>query len=756
MAPRVAAAGPRLLLKRLREVMAGQGTPDERLAAAVRQVAANMVAEVCSVYLLRSGDVLELYATEGLKPESVHITRLRVGEGLVGDIAAKARPLALADAQSHPQFAYRPETGEEIYHSLLGVPILRGGRMIGVLVVQNRTRRRYVEEEIEAMETIAMVLAEMVVSGQFLPPEELQKLSRRPQGPHRAVGRALAKGLAIGVAVLHEPRVAVVKAVADDVEMEVARLENAIQAMRESIDRMLANPGTALVGESREIFEAFQMFAHDAGWRTKLREAVESGLTAEAAVQRVQADVRHRMGQVGDPYLRERLADFEDLANRLLLHLAGRSPTVTAESLPENAIVFARNLGPAELLEYHRGRLAAVVLEEGAPYSHVAIVARGLGIAVVGGAADVIAEVEAGDQVIVDGDHGQVFIRPAGDLLEAFRQNVADRQARLAKYVAQRDDPPVTRDGLRISLNINAGLLRDLDHLDETGADGVGLYRTELQFMVHGTFPQTDVQAGLYARVLDQAGDRPVVFRTLDVGGDKVLPSLGAPSEDNPVMGWRAIRISLDRPELLKGQVRALLQAAAGRDLNVMFPMISEVSEYLRARAVLDDVATRYRAQNKPMPRAIRVGAMLEVPALAWQLPALLPVVDFLSIGSNDLLQFMFAADRTNPRLADRYEPLSAPVLKFFRWIVRQCDAADVPVTLCGEMAGQPLDAMALIGVGLRRISVPASAIGPIREMVRSLDTRPLEAFINGIIDSPDHSLRHHLANFARAGGVVV
>jgi phosphotransferase system, enzyme I, PtsP len=744
-------------LKRLREVMAGPGGADERLQVLVRMIAANMVAEVCSVYMRRADEVLELIATEGLNPAAVHVTKLRVGEGLVGDIAAHARPLALAEAQGHPQFAYRPETGEEIYHSLLGAPILRGGKVAGVVVVQNRTRRQYTVEETEALEIIAMVLAELIGTPNFgTAAAPAAQAVERARQPYHAEGQPLAEGLALGVAVLHEPRIVVTKTIADDIPLEKRRLEQAIGALRSAVDDMLAGGDGAIVGESREILEAYKMFAHDSGWMVKLGEAVESGLTAEAAVQRVQAETRQRMNAITDPYLRERLADLEDLANRLLRHLAGVADRGGAADLPANAIVFARHMGPAELLDYRRPNLQGLVLEEGTAYSHVAILARALGLPVVGGLNDIVAEVDPGDTVVLDGDRGQLYLRPADNVREAFSQNLAMRQARQAKYAADRDQPAVTRDGQRIGLYLNAGLLMDVEQIALTGAEGIGLYRTELQFMVQSTFPKADAQAELYSRVLEQAGDATVVFRTLDVGGDKILPYLGEFDEENPAMGWRAIRIALDRPVLLRSQLRALLMAAAGRRLDVMFPMVADVSEFARARAILDDERTRLRGLGQEPPDPLLVGTMLEVPALAWQLPALLPLVDFVSVGSNDLMQFMFAADRTNPRLADRYDPLSPAVLKFLRWIVRQCDERSVPATLCGEMAGRPLEAMALIGLGFRRISMNAGAIGPVKEMVRSMEVAPLAAYIDQLCDSPERNLRLHLQNYARDRGVTV
>lgn len=750
------AVGPRALLKRLREVMAEPASAESRLDKVVRVIAAGMVAEVCSVYLMRPGEVLELAATEGLKQEAVRVTRLKVGEGLVGLIAASARPMALADAQSHPQFAYRPETGEETYHSLAGVPILRGGRVIGVLVVQNRTQRQYADEEIEALETVVMALSELISSGGLISKTELARIEQAAHLPRRFEGRTLAEGLAIGDAVLHEPRPALASTMAQDTSVEKRRLEEAFSTMRDAVDRLLAMPEVDSGGETRDIFEAYRMFAHDTGWMAKLHGVVDAGFTAEAAVQRVQIDTRIRMSAATDPYLRERLADLEDLANRLLRHLVGLAGPQAALNLPEEAVIVARNMGPAELLDFERSRLKAVVLEEGSAQSHVAIVARALNIPLIGGMAGIVAATESGDKVIVDGEHGQVFIRPGVDVLRAFRQSLHARQAQVAQYAAHRDDPPLSRDGVRIGLYINAGLLVDMPHLKETGADGIGLYRTELHFMVRATFPKIEAQRELYTRVLDLAGGKPVIFRTLDVGGDKVLPYLSGEPDENPAMGWRAVRIALDRPAVLKSQVRALLQAAAGRELHVMFPMVSEVDEFVRARAILDGEIERQKNQQKPLPTAVRVGTMLEVPALAWQLPALLPRIDFLSVGSNDLLQFFFSADRNSAHLADRYDNLSPAFLKFLRFVVAECDKAQVPVSLCGEMAGRRLEAMALIGVGFRRLSVPAGSVGPVKAMVLGLDVGKLKVFLAGLLDLPDHSLRRQLQRFARENSISV
>jgi phosphotransferase system, enzyme I, PtsP len=754
MEPGAAVPGSRRLLRRLRDVMAGSGTAQERLNTIVKIIAADMVAEVCSCYVMRAGEVLELFATEGLRPEAVHRTRLRVGEGLVGVIAATARPLALADAQSHPDFAYRPETGEEIYHSLMGVPILRGGRVLGVLVVQNRTQRHYTEDEIEALQTIAMVLAELAASGALVSPVELQPSEGIALLPMRFEGIKLNAGLASGIAVLHEPRVRIRQVVAEDPQAELTRLQGAVKAMQSAIDDLLAASDLAQGGEHRDILEAYRMFAADRGWVQRMTDAVHSGLTAEAAVQKVQDETHARMSQVSDPYLRERLADLEDLANRLQQHLAG-GPAVAAE-LPEECIFIARSMGPAELLDYDRRRLKGLVLEEGSPSAHVTVVARALDIPVVGRVKEVLAKVEAGDLVVVDADEQQVLVRPSEDLQQAVSARLEARAGRRLAYAALRDLPAMTRCGTEIALQLNAGLLLDLPYLDETGAGGIGLFRTELAFMLRDDFPSVGQQAATYRRVLEHAGARPVTFRTLDIGGDKLLPYMADIADENPAMGWRAIRIALDRPAMLRQQVRALLRAAPGRHLRLMFPMVAETAEFEAARALLDLEVERAAQRAIALPSKIEVGVMFEVPALLWELPQLLPKIDFLSVGTNDLVQFLFAADRGNPRLAQRYDPLGAPVLRLLAEVVQACRDARVPVAVCGEMAGQPIDAMALIGIGFRTLSMAPANLGPVKAMIRSLDLAPLEELLAGLTRLPPRGLRSRLRDFAKDHGVVI
>jgi len=750
------AASPRSLLRRLRELMATPQSAEVRLDRITTLIASNMVAEVCSIYVAQPGERLELFATEGLNKSAVHNTVLGVGEGLVGLIAEEAQPLAISDAQSHPRFAYRPETGEEAYHSFLGVPVLRSGHTLGVLVVQNVRPREYSDEEIEALETIAMVIAEMVASGELGEFAAVRESDPRHIHAYSARGKVLSEGIALGHAVLHEPRVEVGRIIAEDIGAERARLERALDDLREAIDRMLAAPEVARGGEHRDVLEAYRMFAQDRGWARSLIEAVEKGLTAEAAVQGVQSEARARMLRQTDPYLRERLHDLDDLARRLLRHLAGRGDTVSTDELVDNAILIARNMGPAELLDYDRNKVRGLIIEETSPTSHVTIVARALGLPAVGGLQGISELIDSGDAVIVDGEFGDVHVRPTADIEAAYQDKVRFRARRQAQYAELRDVATVTRDGVPIDLRINAGLLVDLPHLDDSGASGIGLFRTELQFMIASRFPRLAEQERHYRAVLEAAGSRPVVFRSLDIGSDKVVPYLRRSKEDNPALGWRALRFALARPGLLRLQLRALIRAAAGRHLRLMFPLVAEIGEFVAARRHFETELATLKKRGVATPEKVSLGVMVEVPALLWQLDRLLPQVDFAAVGSNDLLQYLFASDRGHPLLAERYDPLSVPVLRALRQILDAGKRAGVPISLCGEMAGRPLEAMALLGLGYRQISVAPASVGPVKAMVLAVSLADLAGHLAELMESDAPSVRDGLAEFARRHDIPV
>jgi phosphotransferase system enzyme I (PtsP) len=748
--------GPRLLLRRLREVMAEPVSPQARLDKIVVHIAANMVAEVCSVYVLRADGRLELYATEGLNREAVHLTTLRTGEGLVGLIAKTAEPLALVDAQLHPAFVYLPETGEEIYSSFLGVPILRGGNTLGVLVVQNKARRTYSEEEIEALETTAMLLAEMIASGKLeslvLPGRDIAL--RRPLA---LKGTPIADGVGLGHVVLHEPRVVVKQLIAEDIKLEMERLDTAIGAMRKSLD-LLIERGNMGPGEHREVLETFRRIAHDRGWLRRLHEAVATGLTAEAAVERVQNVARAKLQRRTEPFLREWLHDFDELANRLMHQLTGQGFVSAHKDLPYNSVIVARAMGPAALLEYDRAKVRGLVLEESGALSHVAIVARALGIAAVGDVPNIVDLVEPGDAVIVDGIAGDVHLRPPPDVELSYAEKARLRARKQEQYHKLRDVPAVTKDGVAIDLHMNAGMLVDLQHVAETGAVSVGLFRTEIQFMLASRLPRMSEQEAFYRTALDFVDDKQITFRTLDIGSDKVLPYMTKVEEENPALGWRAIRIGLDRPGLLRSQLRGLLRAGSGREMRIMFPMIATLEEFENAKSFVENELVHFRQHGRAPPSDLKLGIMVEVPSVLWQLEEICRQVDFLSVGSNDLVQYLYAADRDNKRVATRFDPLSAPVLHALKLIAGKARAAATPLTLCGEIGGKPLEAMVLLALGYRGLAMSAASIGPVKAMVLATNLGEAEDFVATLMEEATggQSLRDKLRKFAKANGIPV
>ncbi|MCX7381214.1 MAG: GAF domain-containing protein [Alphaproteobacteria bacterium] len=694
----------------------------------VRLVAGELVSEVCSVYALKPGDILELLATEGLRQDAIGRTRLRVGEGIIGMAAATGAPLNLPDAQNHPAFAYRPETGEEPFASMLAVPVRRAGRTLGVIAVQNRNPRRFDPGEVEELETVAMLLAE-VLSAAGAQDSTAEGLGATV--PRRFPATVLVPGLAMGPVVVLGAAPPPGRLLADNTGEELLRLDRAVAAMQQGIDALieagLPQEATgAASAASREILDAYRLVAADAGWLRRVGDAIRGGLSAEAAVHRVSGDVRDRMRRITDPYLRERLADLEDLAGRLLTTLGGPGAVKVA---PPGAILLARRLGPAEVLDWHGRGIAGFVVEEGSASSHAAILARGL----------------AGCQVI---------LRPEQDVRRVYQRAVEARAARQAGFAALRDLPAETRDGTKVSLMLNIGLALELVQLDATAAAGIGLFRTEIAMLARGAIADVPEQAAGYARVLDAAGDRPVLFRTLDLGGDKLLPGNELPPEENPAMGWRSLRIGLDRPALLRRQLRALLLAAGGRNLSVMFPMVATVAEFRAARALLDAEVAKVR----PAPGELRVGTMLEVPALMFQLPELLKVVDFVSVGTNDLMQFLFAADRSTPSLAGRYDLLSPPMLDLLATLAEQCRAAGVALSVCGEAAARPVEAMTLVGLGIETLSMPASGIFPVKALLRSLDLPEFRRVLAAIRRTAGGaaSLREPIVSWAREHGLEI
>jgi phosphotransferase system enzyme I (PtsP) len=735
-APSTAARGSRRLLGRIRDLMAVQADAQARLDELTDIIAEETRSDVSSIYLVRPSGALELSATHGLKAEAVHTTRLRPGEGLVGTVARRARPIAVENAPAHPNFSYREETGEAPFKTFVGVPILRGGRLVGVLTAQTAEARATTEEEIETLQTVAMLLAEIVASSDLAGAEAFSGLELRLSKPERFQGLALSNGIAKGVAVKFEPHVLAQGIVAEDSDAEEERLETAIDRLRRSIDALLDSGRVPTGTPSREVLEAYRLFAYDRGWLKQLHEAVRSGLTAEAAVERVRNEHRARLMKARDLHFRERLHDLEDLANRLLRHLARTDEAQPA--LPENAILLARSIGPAEMLDFDRSRLAGIALEEGSSSSHAAIVAKALGIPMVGRLEGALDRVEDGDPLIIDGEFGLLFARPSDEVRSAYDERIESAARRARAFRDMRHEPARSKDGERVELFMNAGLLVEMAQLEETGAEGVGLFRTEFQFMVADTLPRLQAQTELYRSVYEAAGDKPVVFRTLDLGGDKVTPYTPSMREPNPALGWRGLRMGLDRPGLLRYQLRALVRAGAGRRLSVMFPMVTEPGEFADARDVLNQEVAYAARHGHEVPNEVRVGFMLETPAIAYNPDPVLEMADFVSLGANDLMQYFFASDRQNPQVSERYDPISVSALKLFTSIHAACERHGKPINVCGELAGRPLEACVLASLGLRRLSMAAGSIAPVKQALAGTDLSVMAQWLKAQMDDGD------------------
>ncbi len=727
----------RKLLGRLRDTLAEDSAGQTRLDRIVGLIADSMRAEVCSIYLFRDPETLELCATEGLQAAAVHQTRMRLGEGLVGRTARNRSVINTADAPAARGFRYMPETGEERYASFCGVPIQRLGEVLGVLVVQSKAARELSPDEVYALEVVAMVLAEMTELGAFL--GEGAALSARHKQPVQIRGTSGQEGSVEGQVYLHEPRVVVTNPIADDPVVELARLRAGVDTLRVSVDDML-NGTSAVEGDQREVFEAYRLFAQSRSWLRRMEEDVENGLSAEAAVEKEQSLARSRMGQASDAYLRDRLHDLDDLSNRLLRILTGQGADTGAE-MPENPVLVARNIGPGELLEYGK-TLRGIVLEEGSVGSHAAIVARAWAIPLVINAKGVLTEALNGDAVLVDGDQGIVHLRPDDVVTSAFRDKIAMQAAAQERYAGIRDMPATARCGTTISLNMNAGLMADLPSLAGSGAEGVGLFRTELQFLIRNKMPKRAELSALYSRVMAAAHGKRVAFRTLDIGSDKVLPYMKAFSEPNPAMGWRAIRVGLDKPGVLRMQLQALLRAANGRPLAVMFPFITLLDEFRLAKAEMGKAKAREVVLGHLLPATLEVGAMLETPSIAFAPDAFFDEVDFISIGGNDLKQFFFAADRENERVRKRYDTLNSSFLGFLEMVVARCAKAGTPLSFCGEDAGRPIEALCFAAIGFRSLSMRPSSVGPVKHLLRQVNLDEAKAVIDAARARGDQSVR--------------
>jgi len=735
----------RKLLGRLRDAMATDDAGQERLNKITHLIATSMGCDVCSIYLFRDEDTLELCATEGLNPEAVHETRMKLGEGLVGRVAKRRAVINTPDAPQAPGFRYMPETGEEIFSSFLGIPIQRVGEALGVLVVQSKSARKFSADEVYALEVVAMVLAEMTELGAFV--GEGAAMSARHSQPVLLRGTVGQEGVAEGHVWLHEPRVVVSNPIADDPVRETERLVEAVDKLRLSVDEMLSM--SIADKEQKQVIETYRMFANSKGWMRRMQDDIQSGLSAEAAVEKEQSIAQTRMSQSNDPYLRERLSDLDDLSNRLLRILTGQGLDTGAE-LPADPILVARNIGPAELLEYGRS-LKGIVLEGGSVGSHAAIVARALAIPLVVHAGRITSDALNGDHIMVDGEQGIVHLRPDDMVVSAFRDKMAMQAAAQERYASIINEPAQAKCGSVVALHMNAGLMADLPSLKSSGAEGVGLFRTELQFLVRNQMPKRSALSALYKRVLDSAGDKRVVFRTLDIGSDKVLPYMKPNDEPNPALGWRAIRVGLDKPGVMQMQLQALFRAAEGRPLTIMFPFVAQFEEFRAARREVDRTLAREEKLGHKLPSKLEIGAMLETPSLGFAPRQFFEEVDFLSIGGNDLKQFFFAADRENERVRRRYDTLNVSFLTFLESIVARCAETGTAVSFCGEDAGRPVEALCFAAIGLRSMSMRPASIGPVKSLLRRCNLDDVRAVIVAARERGEMSVRADVMEYVKA-----
>ncbi|WP_026440107.1 putative PEP-binding protein [Acidocella facilis] len=734
----------RQLFAALRENLA---TGTASLADFAKLVAEGLVADATVIYVTRPGEILELAATHGLNVSAVGRTKLRVGEGIVGLAAASGDVQNLPDVQNHPRYVYRAETGEENMASMLAVPVKRAGRTLGVIAVMSREVRAYAPVEVESLATVAMLLAEILARAGAA---DIGQEGFSDSLPRRYAGHVLSTGIARGAVLAYGAAAPIAKLLTEDPEAELARLDIAVEEANKSLDGLIsANmPGG---NASRDVLDAYRMVAQSSGWLAQVRAAINDGLTAETAVDKIARQLRERMRRIADPYLRERLADIEDMINRLMVALGGMAPK------PERAdgmILIVRRLGPADLLDWHTRGIAGIAIEEASASGHAAILARALSIPTLQVDRGAVEAAVEGDQALLDAEDGTLVLRPEPEVIQVYDRAMAARDERAATLASYRDVPAITKDGTELKLMMNVGLALELDQLDKTGADGIGLYRTEIAALAAGGIPDVAGQAAEYGKVMDRAKGRPVQFRTLDLGADKLLPGETAQTEENPAMGWRSLRIGLDRPAILRRQLRALLLGAQGRPLRVMFPMVATVEEFRAARDLLEAEAGRIR----PAPETLDAGTMLEVPSLLFQLPGLLAEADFISVGTNDLMQFLFAADRGTPELADRYDTLSAPVLEMLEKLVTLCQEAGVPLSICGEAAGRPLDALAFAALGITTLSMSGSSILKVKSVLVQADLNALRPVLRELrrAGAAGGSIREPLAVWAREHNLAI
>ena len=723
--------------KVISEELAAKSSMPEKIRKVLKFLADSLKMDGALLYATADENYLELveaYQVVGYK------SNIRYEEGAIGCCAAAKVTTIKVDEQQKS--------------SLISIPVTRLHITIGAVVLIKHNTAGFDDVQTEEAETLCLPLTDLLSSRAF---EDYKNRLVREKGivmREALHGVSMNKGYGVGKAILHYRQRELVNIFADNVELEQSKLAEGRRKMVEYIDKKIAQ-AESYMGNTTEIMEAYRLFALDKGWYKKISADIAKGYTAEAAVEHVYEDMWSKLSATSDPYIKEKLYDLRDVSDRLRAFIGG---DVEREfvSGDEDIVVIAQSMGPADLMDYNYTQIKALVIEECSPTMHVVIVAKALNIPVVAKIYGVLKEVKAGETVAVNGDEGTLYPNPSESLITEYQKKSVGLQKVFEELESLSSHPTKTKDDIKINLALNYGLDLDYDYIKPTHCDGIGLYRTEIMFMSADKMPDVETQRKQYARLYEALGSKKIILRSLDVGSDKFLPYWGEIKEDNPAIGWRSIRITLDRRSILRQQIRAMLRAAADKELNVMFPMISTCEEFLEAKETLMLEYEREKQRGRPTAAKVNVGIMIEVPSLLFQLDEILQQVDFISVGTNDLYQFVFACDRGNPRLTARYDVLSAPFLKLMKMIVDKAGQYKVYCSVCGEMASNPLEAMALIGLGYRNLSVSGAAYANVKKMIMSMKNEDVADYVRSLLKSTKNSIRPQLLAYAYDHAIAI
>ena len=725
------------LQRKISAELSKQNSMADKLTDILQKIAVSASTDSALLYVTADDNYLEYIADYKAKNFK---TNIRYNDDFIGRSAANKRVNIFVD--------------EENKISQICLPILRLNNTVGVIVLNKRGTSGFDDNEVEMLETLVLALPDLFSDKKFV--EYRNQIVREKGFAIRDVlhGSCLNKGYGVGRAILHRRRRDLVNIFADNTELEKSKLLDAREKLIAYFENKIKQ-ANSYIGNTTDIMETYLMLAQDKGWYKKINADIDKGYTAEAAVEHVYEDMWNRLSSTNDAYLQERVYDLRDISDKLQTFIAGTDENIDIAD-DEDIIIIAQTMGPADLMDYNYQKIRGLIIEDCTPTMHVVIVAKALNIPVIAKIHGILKDIKIGEIIAVNGEEASVYINPSDHLINEYKKKSVGLQKIFADLEKLSKYQNVTADGIKINLSMNYGLDLDYEYIKPTHCDGIGLYRTEITFMSADKMPDVESQEKQYKKLFDALGNKKIIFRSLDVGSDKFLPYWGDIKEDNPAIGWRSIRITLDRRAILRKQIRAMLRAAADRELNIMFPMISTVQEFIDAKETLMIEYEREKQRNKPTAKSINVGIMIEVPSVLFQLDELLQHVDFVSVGTNDLYQFVFACDRGNPRLTNRYDVLSAPFLKLMKRIVDLAGQYKVYCSVCGEMASNPLEAMALIGLGYRNLSVSGASYARIKKMILSMSEEDVSDYVKSLLKSQKNSIRPQLSAYAFDHGIAI